>query len=81
MHGILISSFYKGESRRIPCISTLDALNSVKTGSNKKMQENIPQLFFNFTLETGLTLWKWSTGRQVTVVGKKAFENISHGKF
>ena len=61
----------RGESRRNPCILTLDASNSLKTGSNQKVHENRPQLFFNSTLETGLTLRKWSTGRQITGVGKK----------
>ena len=66
---------------RNPGISTLDALNSVKSGSNQKVQENKPQLFFNSELKTCLTLWKRSTWRQVTGVRKKTFENISDGTF
>ena len=48
--------FLQGEKRRNPCSLTVDASNSIKTASNQKMLENIPQLFFNSALETGLTL-------------------------
>ena len=71
MSGMLVmvnweASYRGGEKKQLKIFHmesfdslTLDASNSVKTGSNKKMQEKRPQLFLNFTLETCLTRWSW----------------------
>ena len=74
-------SILEGESGVNQYSLTLDASQRHKTGSDQKVEENKPVFFFNFELFTCATLKFWTTWGQVTLVGKKLFENISQGRF
>ena len=50
--GLWDSTLLQGETGRNLCMLTLKAPKSMKTGSNQKMLENKPQLFFNSALKT-----------------------------